>query len=337
MKVFTVVGARPQFIKCARVSRILRKKHKEILVHTGQHYDRIMSDVFFDQLGIPEPDHNLGVQEKSHAKMTALMMTKLEAIMARAEPDWCLLYGDTNSTLAGALAAAKLKVPIAHVEAGVRSYNRQMPEEINRILTDHVSTLLFCPTEMAGRNLKAEGITKGVHNTGDVMLDTVLEHKPEPGVRSSYVLATLHRAENVDDADRLRSILKGLGRLGTPVFFLVHPRTQVALKGVRVPLNIQCLEPTGYVDFLSLAAQAKCICTDSGGVQKEAYWLGTPCVTLRDETEWWETINEGANVLAGADADAIVRAVEREVVCGWGNDLYGDGHAAEKIVARLMK
>jgi UDP-N-acetylglucosamine 2-epimerase len=343
--VLSVVGARPQFVKAWVVGRALRRRHRETLLHTGQHYDDAMSRVFFDELAIPEPDLNLGVGSGRHGQQTGAMLAGIEAEIVARCPDWILVYGDTNSTLAGALAAAKLHVPVAHVEAGLRSFNRRMPEEVNRVLTDHVSTRLFCPTETAVRNLAREGITSGVDLVGDVMYDAslaalertngaVLErHGLNAG---TYVLATVHRAENTDDPERLDQIVRGLAELGRPVLWPLHPRTRDRLGSFR-PGNITMTEPFGYLDMLSAERSASTIVTDSGGVQKEAYILGVPCVTVRDETEWVETVETGWNSLAGADADRIVALANRPPPTGERPPLFGDGRAGDRIVALLER
>lgn len=323
MKVVTIVGARPQFIKAAPVCRELRKAHREVLVHTGQHYDDAMSAVFFRELDIPEPDYNLGVGSGTHGEQTGEMLKRIEAVLLTERPDWVLVYGDTNSTLAGALAAAKLHIPVAHVEAGLRSFNRNMPEEINRVLTDHVSTLLFCPTQTAVDNLAREGITEGVHLVGDVMYEALLWAAERARAQSTilerlglsekgYLLATVHRAENTDDPARLQAILDAFRVIDEPIVFPVHPRTQARLSVLGFDLNVphlQLIPPVGYLDMVRLEQAARAILTDSGGIQKEAYWLGVPCITLRDETEWVETVTAGANVLVGADTARIVAAV----------------------------
>jgi UDP-N-acetylglucosamine 2-epimerase len=298
VKVVSIVGARPQFIKAAAVSRALRVTADEILVHTGQHYDRGMSQVFFEELDIPRPDVNLGVGSGSHGWQTGEMLGRIEDVLLKEKPQWALVYGDTNSTLAGALAAAKLQVPIAHVEAGLRSFNRAMPEEINRVVADQLSDLLLCPSETAVQNLSAEGIHQGVHLVGDVMHDAVLNNlgvarnrsvvMESMGVRTQeYLLLTLHRPRNADDLGRLETILNAVGQAGDPIVFPVHPRARkmIANMSHRVPPNILLQEPVGYLDMLVLEENARVILTDSGGVQKEAYWLGVPCITLREETE----------------------------------------------------
>jgi len=348
MKIVSIVGARPQFIKAAPVSRELRHRHEEVLLHTGQHYDYELSQVFFDELDIPVPDVNLGVGSAHHGQQTGEMLMGIEAVLLEERPDWVLVYGDTNSTLAGALAAVKLHIPVAHIEAGLRSFNRCMPEEINRVLTDHVATLLFCPTQTAVSNLAAEGIMTGVHNVGDVMYDAVLhsevltsEHTrimEELGVEpGAYLLATIHRPRNTDSSDRLRAILEALEIVGAPVVFAAHPRTQKAMReqAQRVPPNLCLMEPVGYLDMLLLERQAKAILTDSGGVQKEAYFFGVPCITLREETEWVETVHAGWNRLVGANLDEIVAAVRNLWVPTERPSFFGDGQASEKIVAFL--
>ena len=323
-RIYTVVGARPQFVKAAVVSHALaRAGVEEVLVHTGQHYDARMSAVFFEDLGIPEPAANLGVGSASHAVQTGAMMERLEAdLAARPVPTWMLIYGDTNSTLAAALVAAKLGLPLAHVEAGLRSFNRRMPEEINRIVADRLASLLLCPTATAVANLEREGITDGVALCGDVMLEatrffaeraareaplTALTTHP-PG---TYYLATVHRAENTDRVDRLAAIFDAFGRLEAPVLLPLHPRTRAHLKAVRVPDNVEVRPPARYLAMLTLIKGARRVLTDSGGLQKEAVWLGTPCVTLRDETEWLETLEGGWNRVVGADAERIVEAARR--------------------------
>lgn len=345
MRVLTIVGARPQFIKAAAVSRPLRERHIEVLLHTGQHYDDAMSGQFFRELNVPPPDIELGVGSGSHAEQTAGMLVGIERAIGETRPDAVLVYGDTNSTLAGALAAAKAQVPIAHVEAGLRSNNRRMPEEINRIVTDRLSGLLFCPSERAARNLRREGVTAGVHVVGDVMAD-VLERV---GARADdvcvrfglapgqYYLATIHRAENADDPRRLAGILEALSGLALPVLLPVHPRVRAVLDASHHQLapGIRAVEPVGYASMVGLIRQARAVLTDSGGLQKEAYWLGVPCVTLRDETEWVETVEAGWNVLAGADPGRIIAAATAASRPTHHPVLYGDGQAGQRI-ASLM-
>ncbi len=323
------------------MSRALRRQHVDVLVHTGQHYDDNMSDVFFRELDIPEPEINLGVGSGPHGAQTGAMMAGLEKVALQVRPDWVLVYGDTNSTLAAALVAAKLHIPLAHVEAGLRSFDRRMPEEINRVLADHVSDLLLCPTEVAVRNLAREGIERGVHLVGDVMYDAFLFNLDQARQRDAavkklgfvhgqFALATLHRAENTDDAARLRSILQGIDQSGLEVVLPLHPRTRARLEGPP-PARIHVLDPVGYLEMLALEEAAAVIVTDSGGVQKEAYFLGKPCVTLRDSTEWTETVEAGWNVLVGGDSDHIAQAMRTFRPNGERPELFGDGHAAEKI------
>lgn len=350
MRVLTVVGTRPQFVKAFPVSRALRECHEEVLVKTGQHYDPELSAVFFDELGIPAPDYDLEVGSGSHGAQTATMLERLETIIERESPDIVLTYGDTNSTVATALAAAKLDPPLAHVEAGLRSFNRGMPEEINRVVTDHVSDLLFAPSATAVDNLAAEGITDGVHEVGDVTHDALLWARDEAADRSTvladlglepdgYVLATVHRAANTDDPGRLAAIVEGLATASLPVVLPAHPRTTKALADAgleeRARGALVLTEPAGYLDFVRLLDGARAVATDSGGVQKEAFFLRTPCVTLRDETEWVETVEAGWNTLVGADAAAIERALERALTdTGAPAERptpYGDGTAATRI------
>ena len=348
MKVLSVVGARPQFIKAAPVSRALRQAGvHEVLLHTGQHYDYGMSAVFFEELGMQEPHYNLGVGSGSHAAQTAAMLTGIEAVILDERPQWVVVYGDTKSTLAGALAAAKVGVPVAHVEAGLRSYNRAMPEEINRLVADRLSCVLFCPTQVAADNLAREGITRGVHIVGDVMYDAVLWASErmecahvlsrldvEPG---KYLLATVHRAANTDDPRNLASIMLALGRAGHTVVFPVHPRTRKAMReaGISPGSNVLAADPVSYLEMLALEKHARAILTDSGGVQKEALWFGVPCITLRDETEWVETVELGWNTLAGTDPDRILAALDKPKPSAPPPPVYGDGRASERIAAVL--
>lgn len=348
LKILTIVGARPQFIKAAAVSPVLRRQHREVLLHTGQHYDDAMSDQFFRELDIPKPDIELGVGSGLHGDQTARMLIGIEQAVIETKPDAVLLYGDTNSTLAGALAAAKLQIPIAHVEAGLRSFNRAMPEEINRTVTDRLSALLFCPSDTAVVNLRREGITDGVHNVGDVMADVLAKFAGAPGSSAvparhgvspgEYFLATIHRADNTDDPEKLRGIVEALSRLPLPVLVPAHPRLKAAItaSGVQPGSGVRLIDPIGYVEMMSLARQARVVLTDSGGLQKEAYWLGVPCVTLRDETEWVETVAAGWNVLAGSSTDRIVSAATSAARSAVRPPLYGDGNAAARIVSLLV-
>jgi UDP-GlcNAc3NAcA epimerase len=360
LKLAAIVGARPQFIKAAPVSRAIARHNAacpeqaiaEVLVHTGQHYDYGMSAVFFHELGLPEPAHHLGVGSGPHGAQTGQMLKCVEAVLLAEKPDLVLVYGDTNSTLAGALAAAKLHIPVAHIEAGLRSFNQRMPEEVNRVLTDHLATWLFCPSEQAVQNLAQEGLRKGVHLVGDVMYDVLLWHLPRARERQSiltewglhpgsYALATLHRAESTDDPQRLRSIFMALERLARhdfPVVLPLHPRTGNALGTIGiVPERVHAVPPVSYEEMLCLEAHARVILTDSGGLQKEAYWLGVPCVTLREETEWVETVIAGWNVLVGYDPDCAVEAARKARPNGSHPFLYGDGNSAERIVRGLVE
>ena len=351
MLILSVVGARPQFVKAAVVSRVLRRQHEERLLHTGQHYDDDMSGVFFRELGLPTPDVHLGVGSGSHGEQTARMLEGIESVLRRERPALVLVYGDTNSTLAAALAAAKLGVPVAHVEAGCRSYDRSMPEEINRVLTDHLSQLLFCVTEGNVASLAREGITTGVHRVGDVMLDVLIEARDRieavDGVMSRYglepgryVVATVHRPANTDDPARLATILDALTDLEEPIVFPVHPRTRKAIDalGTRPRPGVRLLRPLGYHDMLRLARHARLVVTDSGGLQKEAFFLGTPCLTLRDTTEWTETITAGWNQLVRVDRATIVRTARSWKPIGTPpHEQFGDGHAAEHIARRVSE
>jgi len=351
MKLVSVVGARPQFVKAAVLSRVLRSRHEELLVHTGQHYDDLMSDVFFRELGLPAPDVNLGVGSAGHAAQTGRMMEALEPFLEAQRPDAVIVYGDTNSTLAGALTSAKLGIPVAHVEAGFRSYNRGMPEEINRVLTDHVSRYLFCATAKAAGCLRQEGIARGVYEVGDLMFDSMLAALPRAeamadavlkahGVEAGrYYLATVHRPSNTDDAAALRRLFDAFGRLDGPVILPLHPRTQAAVKaaGIRAAANVRAGGPVGYLEMLALESRARAVLSDSGGVRREAYFLAVPCVTLREDSEWPETLPTGWDVLAGSDVDRILEAVRRPRPEGKPPPLFGDGRTAERIVEILER
>ncbi len=357
MGVVTVIGARPQFIKASAVSRQLQARGiKEILVHTGQHYDVDMSEVFFKELELPKPDHHLGIGGGSHGENTGRMIEAIERVILSVHPDIVLVYGDTDSTLAGALAAVKLHIPVAHVEAGLRSFNRKMPEEINRVLTDHASDVLFAPTETAVKNLEREGIEKErIFHVGDVMYDVALYYgglaqsvsqilqqlSLEP---KSYILATIHRAENTDDVKRIESILRALSevQLEMPVVFPAHPRTRKAAERYDLGRYLESLitiNPVGYLDMVMLEKNAKLIVTDSGGVQKEAYFFRVPCITLREETEWVELVETGWNTLIPpleANAARLMRAISVDNNRRNPN-MFGDGKAASKIAAVLEK
>lgn len=350
MKVLTVIGARPQFIKAAPVSKALRSAgHSEYLLHTGQHYDHLMSRIFFDEMGIPEPDINLSVGSGTHGVQTGTILIEIENVLLQETPDVVLVYGDTNSTLAGALAAIKLHIPVAHVEAGLRSFNRTMPEEHNRVLTDHCADWLFCPTQTAVDHLRAEGVTHGVHLVGDTMYDAVLQYSDLAEKQSAvlddlnldpkaYLLATVHRPYNTDQPENLRNILEAFIESGYPVVFPVHPRTRQRLTQFEgdLPLDrIRLIEPVGYLDMLLLEKNARMILTDSGGIQKEAYFFGVPCTTLRPETEWVETLNDGWNELVSADKKRILARVHSEPNTGKPAPVFGDGHAAE-IIAQVL-
>lgn len=352
MRILTIVGARPQFIKAAPVSRAIQQRNagqpivEEIIVHTGQHYDKNMSDIFFRQLALPHPAYNLQAGSGSQAGQTAAIMKKSEEVMLAEKPDMVVIYGDTNSTLAGALTASKLGIPIAHIEAGLRSFNRCMPEEINRIVADRLSDLLLCPTRQAIQWLKDEGIERGVCLTGDVMYDAALLFSDLAARHSailnalhlepkSYYLATIHRAENTDHAGTLSALIDGLGLLSHPVILPAHPRLRVKLQEHAItflPANIRLIEPVSFLDMIRLEQNALMILTDSGGVQKEAYFYKVPCITLRNETEWIETLEGGWNVLVGADREQILRATQRPLPQNTPGNPFGDGHAAEKIV-----
>lgn len=355
MKIASVVGARPNFVKLSPVSRELRRRFDEVIIHTGQHYNYEMDKIFFKDMGIPEPGYHLGVGSGNHGYQTGEMLKRIEEILLDERPDAVLVFGDTNTTLAGALAAAKLHIPVAHVEAGLRSFNRRMPEEINRVLVDHCSDLLLCPTRTAVSNLKKEGIVSGVHLTGDVMVDaqrdcTLIAEKrshilEELGLKPrDYHLATIHRAENTDDPGRLKNIAEALEEIGD-VVFPCHPRAEKCLKQLGLWESLiaraRVIRPVGYLDMIMLEKSARKILTDSGGVQKEAYLLGVPCITLRDETEWVETVEDGWNVLAGADKEKIVGLTGSFEPKSEQRDVFGTGDAsirtAECIAELVMK
>lgn len=377
MKIVTIVGARPQLIKAGIVSLAIKKYNKnyhkksiqEIFVHTGQHYDYLLNQIFFDELALPKPHYHLGVGSGPHGRQTGIMLERIEKVLQKEGPERVIVYGDTNSTLAGALASAKLNIPIAHVEAGLRSYNRRMPEEVNRLLTDHLSTYLFCPTKQAVHNLAQEGIRNGnervVKNVGDVMYDSILFYgqlaekkstilkdlnllafhpRKEQNQPVPYYLATIHRAENTDDPKRLQSILRALNEIGkeVPLILPLHPRTQKMIASYHLHKetpHIRIIEPVSYLNMLMLEKKAKLILTDSGGVQKEAYWFGIPCVTLREETEWVETVQSGWNILVGANTEKIIKGVSQ--ICKRKShrtafETFGDGKACERIINLLL-
>lgn len=351
-KIFSIVGARPQFVKAAVVAHAFARQSavQHHLIHTGQHFDENMSDIFFDELEIPAPRHNLTVSGLPHGAMTGRMLEQIEAILLEDRPAVVIVYGDTNSTLAGALAAVKLHIPVAHVEAGLRSMNRAMPEEINRVATDHVSDLLFAPNETAMRQLRLEGMPEGkILNVGDVMFDACLRYGKVDdtghsvletlGLKSlEYTLATVHRAENTDSHDRLAAILEGLRLSGMQVILPLHPRTRdkIAAFGLSIPGNVRVLEPVGFRAMLQLERNARCLATDSGGVQKEAFFMQRPCVTMRDETEWTELVDSGWNVLVGANAERIKAAIVEATAPTVWPAFYGDGDASGKIVGRIL-
>jgi UDP-N-acetylglucosamine 2-epimerase len=340
-----VIGNRPQFVKAAAVSRRLRERCDEVIVHTGQHYDDELSRIFFEELGVPKPARELNAGGGTNTAQTARILAELEPVLAELRPKLVLVYGDTNSTLAGAIAARQTGIPTGHVEAGMRSFDRTMPEELNRVLTDHASDLLLCSTETAVQNLEREGAVGQVELVGDVMADVSLAFRDIAEERSSilgdldleagsYLVVTAHRAGNVDDPERLGQLVELLAALPGPVIFPAHPRTRARLEAAelvdRLGEGVRLLAPLGYLDFLKLARHARAVLTDSGGVQKEAYLLGVPCVTLRDTTEWVETVESGWNVLVGLDRDAALAALDREPPAER-PELYGGGHAAERV------
>jgi UDP-GlcNAc3NAcA epimerase len=346
MKIISVVGARPEFIQAAPVSRALRRQHQEILLHTGQHYDYRMSRVFFEHLNLPEPDVNLEIGSGGHGQQTGEMLMRMERAMLDLRPDLVIVRGDTNSTLAGALAASKLHIPLAHIEAGERSYNKRMPEELNRLVADRMADILFCVTQSAVRHLAEEGITAGVHYTGDVMLDALLQNLEIARRESTilqriglppevYLLATVHRASNTDDPVNLRRIVMAFNAIREPIVFPVHPRTRSVIErlGLEFAPHVLAIEPVGYLDMLMLESNARAILTDSGGVQREAYFLCKPCITLREETELLETVEVGWNRLVGARSETIMEAVRDFIPPTDHPPLFGDGTAAEKIAA----
>lgn len=352
MRIVTVVGARPQFVKAAAVSAVIAISDgvEELLVHTGQHYDAAMSDVFFSELGIPAPKFHLGVGSASHGAQTGEMLRTLEPIIVAQEPDAVMVYGDTNSTLAAALVAAKLHVPVVHVEAGLRSFDKRMPEEINRILTDHVSTALLCPSERSVANLAAEGINDGVALVGDVMYDVlettlqrVGDHNPVADrlglAKDGYAVFTMHRAALTDDPVATEAVLgaiDAIARQGLPVVFPVHPRLRGSVGSRAFAPGVHLIDPLGYRDMVALVRGSRVVITDSGGLQKEAAWLGTPCITIRDTTEWVETLDTGWNVLVATDTEALVTSATTVVVPSEPFIAYGSGNAARLVVGQLL-
>lgn len=346
MKIITIIGARPQFVKAATLSRELQKHDaiQEVIIHTGQHFDANMSAVFFEQMHIPKPDYNLGIASLNHGAMTGRMMEEIEKIVLKEKPDWMVVYGDTNSTLAGALVASKLHLKLAHVEAGLRSFNMKMPEEVNRILTDRISDVIFCPTDTAVENLKKEGFENfncSIEKVGDVMYDAALFYKdkaqkPNFELPEQYVLATIHRAENTDSREKLATIIDALNEIhkDIPVILTLHPRTKSFIKKYNLQPEFLLIDPVGYLEMIYLIHHCSVIVTDSGGLQKEAYFFKKPCVTLRDQTEWMELIDSGANILSEISSEQILLAFDtmRHREIDFSIELYGDGMAAMKII-----
>lgn len=349
IKIVTIIGARPQFIKAAAVSREIRKHQDitEVIIHTGQHFDENMSQIFFDEMDIPKPDYNLSVSGLSHGAMTGRMLEKIEGVLLEEVPDWVIVYGDTNSTLAGALAASKLHIKVAHIEAGLRSFNMKMPEEQNRIITDRLSTILFCPTEQAIENLKDEGYQNfgiKIIKSGDVMQDAAMFYRSSSKntkVQSNgYILSTVHRAENTDRPERLASIVSALNELNkeTRVILPLHPRTQKIINEAGLKLDVEVIEPVGYLEMIALLENCSMVICDSGGLQKEAFFFNKPCITMRDETEWVELVELGVNLLVGADKGSIISAYNaaKELFVSDDGTLYGGGQASSNIVKSLL-
>ena len=355
MKIVTIIGARPQFIKASVVSKKFRENNiNEILVHTGQHFDKNMSDIFFEEMGIPKPDYNLNINGLSHGAMTGQMLEKIEEILIKEKPDYVLVYGDTNSTLAGVLAAAKIHIPVIHIEAGLRSFNMKMPEEINRILTDRISTILFCPTDEAIKNIDKEGFANDaikVIKCGDVMEDSAIYFNEiaqkksnildQLGIKTEdYILATIHRAENTDDPAKLKNIFEGLNQINNeiPIILPLHPRTANSIKNLGIKTKVTIIEPVGYLDMTILTSNAKLIMTDSGGLQKEAFFFNKYCITLREETEWVELVENGYNFLTGSDAEKTIKTFNnlKNKKFSKQHNFYGGGNAAQKITDYLL-
>ncbi len=352
MKLLTIIGARPQFIKAAALSREISKHNQinEIIVHTGQHFDANMSEIFFNQMKIPEPDYNLEINSLSHGAMTGKMLEKIEKVLFKENPDWVLVFGDTNSTIAGALASKKLHIKVAHVEAGLRSYNRNMPEEINRILTDRISDILFCPTDAAVKNLQNEGFENSnceIVKCGDVMLDAALfyselSHKPNFEVPDKFILSTIHRAENTDNLKRLRSIFKAFEKISNeiPIILPLHPRTQKIIQNLKMKVSIiKIVKPVGYLEMIWLLQNCSLVMTDSGGMQKEAFFFKKPCITLRDETEWVELVDNCYNIVAGADSNIIYSSYKemKNKSLLFDKNFYGNGNASKIMIQELLK
>lgn len=352
MKILTIIGARPQFIKAGSVSREIAKYNEieEIVVHTGQHYDKNMSDVFFEEMKIPKPNYFLEIGDKSHGAMTGQMIEKIEEVLLKENPDWVLVYGDTNSTLAGAIVSSKLHIKLAHIEAGLRSFNMKMPEEINRILTDRVSTILFCPTDVAVNNLKNESYENfdcKIINSGDVMQDGTMFYKdfavkPNYQIEDNYILSTLHRAENTDDIDRLSSIIESLNEINKQqqVLMPLHPRTKKVIEQNNINIEFIIIEPVGYLNMVWLIDNCDLVITDSGGLQKEAFFFKKPCITLRDETEWTELVENKFNILVGANKHKILdvyKNIDSLLVSNFSLNLYGNGKASEKIIKEILE
>ncbi len=353
MKIISVVGARPQFVKLSALSQELRKRHREIILHTGQHYDDELSKIFFSELSIPEPDYNLGIGSAEHGEQTGRMLKAIEEVLLFEKPDWVIVYGDTNSTLAGALASAKQGIPVAHVEAGLRSFRRSMPEEINRVLTDQLSSLLFCPTKTSVKNLRKEGIARGVHLVGDVMYDSLRQNigraEKTSGImkklklsKKAFFLITIHRAENTDVKENLEQIAEILSGLEEKTAFPIHPRTRKFISQFNLLSRLEpkedllLIDPVSYLDMLVLEKNARCVLTDSGGVQKEAFFLKTPCLTLREETEWVETVESGWNILSGLKPRTAKRNLQKISTLPKPRKSFSDDGQASERISRIL-